>query len=166
MGGRRAISLSARETLPWIYQFTLTTFEPIIAILGAVQTFFVPASYLSTLTRDAVKLDPATTFLYTGYVGIWLYFAFIELVVLRLYDDLRLWKLLSLGMLLSDAFYAHSVAQAVGGWQAWASVGEWTTKDTIVLASTAPQVVIRVLMLLGIGERVPKKAAGKYGKAA
>ncbi len=112
-----------------------------------------PAAYLSTMTRGAGTFAAGDAFLYTELTGAWLFFAFVEAVVLRVYDDLALWRLLCAGMLLSDAAYVHSAAQAVGGWSAWATLAEWTTDDWIVLATTAPPVLVRILIVLGIGIR-------------
>lgn len=154
-------TVPATSSVPFIYTLVLTTIEPIFASLGAAMALTDPASYLSAMSRDSVAFSGPTTFLYTELAGAWLYFAFVEAVVLRLYDDLRLWRLLCAGMLLSDAAYAHSAAQAVGGWRAWAAVGEWSTMDWWVLATTAPMLAVRVLLVLGVGV---KKGNGK-GKA-
>ena len=67
------------------------------------------------MTRALGTFRADTRFLYTELAGAWLYFAFVEVIVLRLFDDLRLWRLLCLGMLLSDVPYFYSTAQAVGG---------------------------------------------------
>jgi hypothetical protein len=96
--------------------------------------------------------------LYTELGGAWLYFAFVEAVVLRQFDDLRLWRLLCAAMLLSDVAYCHSVAQAVGGWGPWLVLSDWTVADHAVFWSTAPFALVRVLVVLGVGVRnVPGK---------
>ncbi|KAJ9134069.1 hypothetical protein NKR19_g8794 [Coniochaeta hoffmannii] len=111
MASQRPIT-SASASLPSIYSFTLTTLEPLFAINGVFLALFKPQSYLSTMTRDTATVAPDTRFLYTQLAGAWLFFAFVEAVVLRRFDDLRLWRLLCAAMLLSDAAYCHSVAQA------------------------------------------------------
>jgi hypothetical protein len=70
--------------------------------------------------------------------------------VMRVCHDLRPWTLSCFGMLVSDAFYGHSLAQAVGGWRAWAAFASWTPEEIAIFATTAPQAVVRVLVLLDI----------------
>lgn len=150
--------ISATASLPSIYRLTLTTLEPLFALNGALLAFVTPQSYLSTMTRETAVFTPETRFLYTELGGAWLYFAFVEAVVLRQYDDLRLWRLLCAAMLLSDVAYCHSVAQAVGGWGPWLALSDWTVADHAVFWSTAPCALVRVLVVLGVGV---KRVSGK-----
>jgi len=129
----------------------LTTIEPLLAVLGALLTFRNPGEYISTMTRNSATFTANTTFLYTQLGGGWLYFAFNEAVVLRLFDDLRLWRILCIGMLFSDVAYCHGVAQAAGGWAAWSTLGSWAREDWVVFWTTAPMVFVRILIVFGIG---------------
>lgn len=147
----RGASVSAAASIPYIYRLVLTTIEPIFAASGALLVFRNPSGYLSTMTRSSASFVPSTTFLYTELGGAWLYFAFAEAVVLHRFDDLHLWTYLCLGMLLSDAAYCHSAAQAVGGWKAWASLANWAAEDWLVFITTAPMTVVRILIVLGVG---------------
>jgi hypothetical protein len=144
-------SVSAAASIPYIYRLALTTIEPFFAASGALLAFRNPTGYLSSMTRNSASFEPSTAFLYTELGGAWLYFAFVEVVVLRRFDDLRLWRYLCLGMLLSDAAYCHSVAQAVGGWSAWVSLADWTIEDWIVFVTTASMILVRILIVLGVG---------------
>jgi hypothetical protein len=115
---------------------------------------FAPTVYTKTMTRHTfTTIEPASEFIYTELLGGWLHFAFTEAVVLRLVDDYRVWKLLCMGMLLSDAAYVHSCAQAVGGWAVWLQVGGWSVDDWVVTVSTWPFMVARVLIVSGVGMR-------------
>lgn len=117
--------------------------------------FFAPTLYTRTMTRHTfTSIDPASEFIYTELLGGWLHFAFTEAVVLRLVDDYRVWRILCVGMLLSDAAYVHSCAQAVGGWGVWGDVGGWTVDEWVVTLSTWPFVVVRLLIVSGVGMRV------------
>lgn len=148
----------ATTTIPRIYRITLTTIEPIIALSGVLQILLTPQTYLSVMTRATGTISPSSSFLYTELGGAWLYFAFVEAVVLRLFDDQRLWRVLCLGMLLSDVAYIHSAAQAVGGWGEWLDLTEWTSTDWVVFWTTAPMTLVKSLVVLGVGI---KKTAGK-----
>jgi hypothetical protein len=150
---QQPLTVSATASVPYIYRLTLTTLEPLFAVNGAFLAFIAPQSYLSTMTRETATVSPDTRFLYTELGGAWLYFAFVEAVVLRQYDDLRLWRLLCVAMLLSDATYCHSVAQAVGGWGPWLDLSRWTVADHAVFWSTAPCALVRLLLVLGVGVR-------------
>lgn len=149
-------TISASAVVPGIYQIIFMTIEPIFAVLGAVMAIHTPNQYLAGVTRNAQPFVPSTQFLFTQLGGGWLFFAFTEGVVLRLFDDLNLWRVVCAGMLLSDAAFCHGTAQAVGGWEVWLDRSTWTVEDYAIFFSTAPMVIVRILIVLGIGIRVPK----------
>ncbi|KAK2054345.1 hypothetical protein LY76DRAFT_235931 [Colletotrichum caudatum] len=162
MASHRVV-VKASAAVPGIYQLVLTI-EPILAVLGAVMVLHTPHQYLAGMTRNQTPYAPDVQFLYTQLGGAWLYFAFIEGVVLRLFDDLSLWRVLCAGMLLSDAAYFHSTAQAVGGWDVWLDRSAWTVEDYSVFIASAPMLIVRCLIVLGVGIRVPKEAGAKQGE--
>lgn len=145
----------ASTSIPFVYRLILTTIEPFFAVSGAVLAFRDPGGYLATMTRASVSFASETRFLYTELGGGWLYFAFTEAVVFRIFDDLRLWRVLCCGMLLSDFAYCHSAAQAVGGWGAWFNLRLWGSEDWLVFFTTAPMVMARMLIVFGIGVKSP-----------
>lgn len=160
-------TVSARAAVPPLYRHILLTIEPFLAVvLGSFLVFTFPRTYLASVTRNAMPFDPNTTFLYTALGGSWLYFAFIEVVMLRLVDDLFLWRVLCGGMLLSDGAFLHATAQAVGGWGEYAKLGEWTGEDWAGFWLTAPMVLTRVAIVLGIGLRWPKGEDGGGKRAS
>lgn len=164
------MAATTNPVIPWPYRLILTTVEPLFALAGAALVLRSPAGYLATMTRDAVHYPteggPLSAFLYTQLGGGWLYFAFVEAVVLRLYPtDTRLWWLLCVGMLLSDTAYAHGCAQAVGGWAAWVDVAQWTRDDWTVFWTTAPMITARVCFVLGIGVGGGKSSNSRSGRA-
>lgn len=154
--------VSASATVPFAYRLVLTTIEPLFAVCGALLVFNTPAEYISKMTRNTGVFAEQTTFLYTELGGLWLYFAFVEAVVLRMFDDRRLWKVLCVGMLLSDVANGHSVAQAVGGWAVWADMQAWTMEEHVIFWSTAPMTVIRLLFLLGVGVQTGSGSLKKH----
>ena len=146
----------ATAAVPFVFRFVLTVLEPLAAVSGAWMCLRNPGSYLTIMTRDAHPFTESETFMYTTVGGSWIYFAFIQAVVMRLFDDVRLWRYLCAGILLSDAAYCHATAQAVGGWNVWLDVANWTRDDHMVFWSTWPQIIIRVLVVLGVGlKKVP-----------
>jgi hypothetical protein len=66
-----------------------------------------------------------------------------------------------MGMLLSDLAYTHSVAEAVGGWQEWVILQNWTVEDWFVTITTWPFVLTRIAIVLGIGFKSTVDKAAK-----
>ncbi|KAF2769702.1 hypothetical protein EJ03DRAFT_350976 [Teratosphaeria nubilosa] len=152
---------SATATVPAIYRILLLYLEPVFALGGVLLVLTQPQTYTSTMTRASVtSLDPATRFIYTELGGAWLHFAFTEAIALRLLDDVRAWKVLCMAMLMSDLLYCHSVAEAVGGWQAWLVVADWTVEDWIATVTTWPFVLTRFAILFDVGLREAKQKNG------
>lgn len=95
----------------------------------------------------ALAASPRTAWL-THNSG-WAHIAFSEAVILRLVDDVKVWKLICIGVLLSDALYCHSMAQAVGGWATWIEIGEWSPQEWVATAMTWPFVLTRLAIVSG-----------------
>lgn len=155
-------TVTATSTIPYVYRFLLNNVEPAFAFNGAVLVHFNPFKYVSSMARHSIQgFDDSTQFIYTELAGAWLYFAFTEAIVLRLVDNISVWRLLCMGMLLSDIAYCHSCAQAVGGWTVWLQITSWTPEDWIVTLTTWPFVLTRVAIVLGIGLRLPSREGTK-----
>lgn len=151
-------SATATSTIPLSYRLLLTTVEPLFALGGVFLTLTDPPRYLHAMSHLPIRYDPRSAFIFTELSGAWLYFAFNEAVTLRILDNVRIWRLLCGGMLLSDICYAHSCAQALGGWGTWIRVAEWRVEDWTVLVTTAPFLIIRILIVLELGfKRTPEK---------
>ena len=101
----------------------------------------------------------STHFIYTELAGGWLHIAFTEGIILRLVDDLRIWKLICAAILFSDIMYCQSCADALGGWSVWVNVAEWTIADWVVTLSTWPFLLVRLAIVLGIGIKCSKADA-------
>lgn len=82
-----APSTSAKAAVPFILRLILLTIEPLFAVMGSILVFTDPGTYASMSTRHAVTFAPDTAFLYTTMGGGWLYFAYVEAVVLRATDE-------------------------------------------------------------------------------
>ncbi|KAM0417025.1 hypothetical protein ACHAPT_012991 [Fusarium lateritium] len=143
--------VSATQSTPFIYRFLLLGIEPFLVTAGAIMVSVKPAAYADAMTRGSIPFAQGNAFIYTQIGGSWLYFAFIEGVVMRMFDDLALWRVLCTGMLLSDIWYCAGTVQGVGGLANWANLAAWTDDDWITMVSTLPMVIVRVLIVLGIG---------------
>ncbi|KAK3398345.1 hypothetical protein B0T20DRAFT_410861 [Sordaria brevicollis] len=154
-------SATATSTIPLLYRIVLLYIEPFFALNGAFMVFFQPHKYADLMTRSSIPYEPSTQHLYTQIGSLWLLFAFNQAIILRLYDDVRLWKLMCVGMLLSDAGHNWSMVQGLGGWNQWAKVGEWKASDWTLFLSTTPLMLVRILILLqSSGKR--RQARGNF----
>lgn len=153
----------ASTSIPFILRFPLLWLEPIFAVNGAVLVLLDPSKYTSTMTRGTLfAVQPSSEFIFTQLAAGWLYFAFTEGVILRLVDEVRIWKLLCMSMLVSDIVYCHSCAEALGGWAEFVVIGRWTAGDWAVALGTWPFFFARLAIVLGIGE---KKGSSSVEKA-
>lgn len=64
-----------------------------------------------------------------------------------------------MGILLSDALYSHSLAQALGGWSKWIVLADWTAQDWVVAITTFPFILTRIAIVSGIGLKQTKSHA-------
>lgn len=85
----------ASTTIPYLYRFLLLNVESVFAFGGVILALTAPGAYLSSLTQERITTaDPLTGFIYTQLAGGWMHIAFCEFFILRLVDDLRVWKLM------------------------------------------------------------------------
>lgn len=145
--------VKATTAIPAVYRILITSFEPLFAFSGAILLLIRPEQYLDSLTRGqgAEAYRASEQWVYTQLSGGWLVIVFLEAVILRLVDDLRLWRLVCMAILLSDVLYTHSCAQAVGGWSEWLQLAHWTLEDWTITITTWPFVLTRVAIVLGVG---------------
>ncbi|KAK4465846.1 hypothetical protein QBC42DRAFT_260524 [Cladorrhinum samala] len=146
----------ASTALPFFYRFVLLYLEPLFALNGAYLTIFTPSEYAASITHSTTNYLSENNYLYTQLGGAWLIFAFNEAVVLQLVDDLRVWKLLCWGMLVSDAVYHFSAVQSFGGWEQWSNFVAWGFFDWAVFASAVAPMLVRIGVVSELGVRKEK----------
>lgn len=148
-------TVTASVSIPIIYRIMLTTVEPVFALSGAALAFSNPSRLVRLMTRNSATFESDMGFLYTTAGGAWVYFASIELIMLRFSDDVRLWRLLCLCMLFSDAACCYGTIQAVGGWSSWIMISEWTIDERVSVLLTACMMLIRAHVVVGTGLGMP-----------
>lgn len=160
MNGEGVASTKATAVIPFVYRILITRLEPLFALAGVILLFVNPEQYLDSLTRGqgAAAYDPSLQWILTQLAGGWLLIVFLEAVILTLVDDLRVWRLVCVAMLLSDICYTHSCAQALGGWGEWLDVTHWTGEDWTATITTWPFVLTRAAIVLRLGVRDDDKA--------
>ncbi|KAK4110253.1 hypothetical protein N656DRAFT_800154 [Canariomyces notabilis] len=155
----------ASTALPLPYRLLLVVLEPFFCLNGARMVFFDPVDYTAKITRGTATYDPANQYLYTQLGGAWLLFGVAEVLLLGVLDDLRVWRLLCAAMLVSDVVYHVSSVQAVGGWEKFVAFGEWDVFEWAVFASAVLPMLVRVLVVLGVGVDLKRRevVGGSWG---
>ncbi|KAF4119590.1 hypothetical protein GMORB2_4499 [Geosmithia morbida] len=82
-------------------------------------------------------------------------FVFNLVVVLRLRSrDHRLWRVMCMGMLLSDALHIAASVREFGGLDASLALGAWRLEDWLNFGLLGSMAVMRACVVLGVGLRV------------
>jgi hypothetical protein len=151
---RNAGPARASTSIPYLPRLLLTSIEPVFALGGVLQLLTNPHFYTATLSRsETSSIHPAaqgTSWIYTQLAGGWLLVAYLEAVALRLNDDVRVWRIVCAGILLSDLCYCWGAAQASGGWAEHVKVTEWTGLEWLAAVTTWPFVLVRLGIVGGL----------------
>ncbi|KAK4450769.1 hypothetical protein QBC34DRAFT_379037 [Podospora aff. communis PSN243] len=147
-------TIKASASVPFLARFALTTLEPLSALFGTLIAFRTPQTFVAVyLTRGATGGSLEAHALLDQMAGLWVVWAFNEAIIMRMYDDLQLWRLLCLGMLFSDAAYLYGAAHAVGGFASLFDVGKWTADEAATTIAATFFLLTRVSVVLGLGVR-------------
>ena len=142
----------ASTTLPLLYRFILTTYEPLSTIYGIFLALFDPETLTFIyFSGGRFHYTPDTQVLHTQIAGLWAFLGLLEVFMLRSFDDLKLWKRFCACLLVSDAAYYHAMAQAAGGWGVWLDFRTWPAWDFVVNGLLVGVTLTRVLVVLGVG---------------
>lgn len=125
--------------IPFHYRLTLLYLEPLFALNGAYLLLSSPLSFLAAVsTSPSASLSSSSSSqqhllsdvrIITDQLGILhLVFAFNLAVVLRSTRDLRTWRLMCAGMLLSDVLHILAQARELGWDRCWEPAG-WRASD-------------------------------------
>jgi hypothetical protein len=149
-----ATAAPAASQIPPAYRFVFLYLEPLSILTGAVYAAFFQSVYLD-LTHAASAPGPSasvpisTSIVMTQLANLYLGLAFLEASVLRATDDVKVWKVFLIGLLLADVGHLYSVLP-VGSEIYWA-YWRWNAIDWGNVAFVYFLAVTRICMLLGIG---------------
>ena len=95
------------------------------------------------------SFDPSQQFLCDQIAGAYLFLAFAESMVLRSTSDIRVWRMMMYGLLISDIFNIYSFGAVFRN----LLVAPWVLKpgDWVNVVGSLPQVTVRIAFLLGVG---------------
>jgi len=82
--------------------------------------------------------------------GAWLHLGLMDIVVLRLTQDVSVWKACLFGSAVSDACYIASMTTD-WGIQAMLSPGAWGTDEWISMGLTVPFTLAKLAFIAGVG---------------
>jgi hypothetical protein len=116
---------------------------------GALLLHFRPEVFLNTMSPVA-KYAPDNQVIYEQVAATYTLFAFNEAVILRITNDLRIWKALLIGILICDAIHLYGSWVALGGAIFW-DIRSWRAEDWANLGTLWGQAAVRVAFLAGIG---------------
>jgi hypothetical protein len=92
--------------IPVLYRFVFLYFEPAGALLASVLLHFHPQPFLSAMSA-AAAYTANNQVVYDMLAATYILFAFNEAVLLRLTNDMTIWKTVLCGILLCDAVHLY-----------------------------------------------------------
>ncbi|KAI9792566.1 MAG: hypothetical protein M1816_002086 [Peltula sp. TS41687] len=104
----------SRETtaIPLFYRIFFTWIDPLNAIWAAYGHFFQPDMVLNAYIPDSAR-NPPHDMLFQHLGGALLNIAFVDAVLLRYTDDVRVWKIVQAGVLILDWVMIYSLWDAL-----------------------------------------------------
>lgn len=150
------MALINRPDIPLVYRFLFLYFEPAGALLGSLLMHFHPQPFLTTMAPALTYMESHQV-VYDVLAATYVLFAFNEAVVLRMTDDLTIWKTMLLGILLCDAIHLYGSWSALGSDVFWNPLN-WRWEDAVNLGSLWIQGALRVAFIreVGFSTRVSK----------
>ncbi|KIW88722.1 uncharacterized protein Z519_10768 [Cladophialophora bantiana CBS 173.52] len=151
--------------LPYIIFFFWI--EPIATLAGAYYAWLLPATYLE-LTDAAsapgiLGLPTATNVALRQLGNLYVAFAINEAFVLRATTDLRVWRVLLLGLLIAD--FGHLYSCFPLGIKSYYDVANWNAMAYGNYLFVYCGAATRICFLLGVGMGGPKRAKSKAKKS-
>lgn len=150
--------------MPWIYQAFFLWIEPVATAVGAYYAALLQKEYmLLTYSSAAGSVGLGGVSIRESVVlyqlaNMYFVFALNEALVLRATNDLRVWRVLLLGLLIADFGHLYSV-HPVGG-EVYYRFWEWNSMYWGNLGFVYIGASMRTAFLLGVGLQ-GRKAGGK-----
>ncbi|KAH7117415.1 hypothetical protein EDB81DRAFT_668394 [Dactylonectria macrodidyma] len=134
---------------PFAYRAVFLYFEPVGALVGALLLHFRPASFLNAMA-PAAKYAPDNQIIYDQLAATYILFAFNEAIILRITNDLRVWRGILIGILVCDAIHIYGSWATLGGTVFW-NPRTWRLEDWVNLVSLWGQAALRLAFVAGVG---------------
>ena len=146
--------------IPRIYRLMFLWFEPFAAFNGARIVVFNPIWYLQSLSPGATAstYSPLDQPIYDQLAAHLLRFAWCEAVLLRITDDIRVWKYLLFGILLCDVVHLYASYQSLGA-AVFFDPRKWRMEEWVNFLMLYIPGALRIGVCLGIGIGSKEEAA-------
>lgn len=138
------------SNIPSLYRILFLYIEPVAIISGAIQSFSTPTKFSNFLQPTPATVPRELQIVFSYLSANYFLLAWLEAVVLRCTSSLKVWKVIQLGIFLSDAFHLYASAVALGSNRFW-DPRKWRTEDRINLGLIAGNGTVRLMFLLGVG---------------
>ncbi|KAH7254630.1 hypothetical protein B0J15DRAFT_512851 [Fusarium solani] len=135
--------------IPTLYRLLFLYLEPFLAIGAAIQTHFAPAIFLNTMSQTS-KYAPDNQVIYDQVAALYTLFAFNEAVLLRLTNDIRMWKGVLVGIFICDILHLYASWVSLGNDMFWNPLA-WRVEDWENLGALWGLGVVRIAFLAGVG---------------
>lgn len=141
--------LSTDPYIPFAYRGLLLYLEPFFAFNGSMLCLFAPDVFLNTYS-PTLRYSPDSQIIYDQLAATYLLFAFNQLVVLRITNDLRVWKAIVAGILVCDTVHLWAGLKVMGI-ELFMSPWMWRLEDWIAMLTLLIPVSMRVAFLSEVG---------------
>lgn len=145
-----------------IYTIYFLYFEPIIAFLGGIYGFTNPDQVILgatppiLLSSASAPITPLIKLLVSQVSSLYLLFAWNQGIILRVTSDIKVWKALFVGMVISDV--GHLFSLCVADPSTFFDVLSWRSTDWINEGTLLMGLALRVAFLMGFGVGKEKSA--------
>jgi hypothetical protein len=139
------------SNIPAFYRFYFRWSDPAICLWGAYMDFFTPAFDFHAFVPESISpYNPYFDTILQQLGGSLLMLAVIDIVLLRYTNDINIWKILQLAVLVYDSTLLVSIYYSLGQ-QGRLSLSALRWEDWGGIVITAQAAVVRSLFLLGVG---------------
>jgi hypothetical protein len=138
-------STCSHPHIPPIYTIFHIYLEPLLALSGAWHLHFAPVRYF-TFMPSSSNYSAASQIAYDQLATCYVFFAAIEILVLRSTSDVKVWRAVVLALLICDAGHVGAIGAELG-WKVW----EWEGVDHVTMAMNVVPMVVRGMFLAGVG---------------
>lgn len=143
--------MSSLPHIPLIYSAIFLTIEPFLALLGALQCYTAPNTFIKTFTLPPYPpLPPSLDLIFSYLAATYFLLAFNLAITLRATNELGVWKTSLLGVLLCDVLHLYGSMRSLGVKNFW-NPGRWRTEDWMNLGLLWSTAILRVFFLAGVG---------------
>lgn len=132
-----------------LYRVLFLWFEPLAAFNGAILAHVYPTYFLRTMHATAIY-DSTHQVIFDQLAATYVLFAINEGIVLRLTNDIRIWRTMIAGILCCDLIHLYGSYNALGR-EVFFTPGLWRPDDWMNLSMLFVPIFLRSLFLLGVG---------------